>query len=44
MGKSKKSIRYTRREEKQGKKVLLILGIAAVILALIMLVGSIWLQ
>jgi heme/copper-type cytochrome/quinol oxidase subunit 4 len=44
MGKSKKSIRYTRREEKQGKKVLIILGIAAVILALIMLVGSIWLQ
>jgi hypothetical protein len=44
MGKSKKSIRYSRREEKQGKKVLIWIGVVAVILALLMLVGSIWLQ
>jgi flagellar basal body-associated protein FliL len=44
MGKSKKSIRYTRREEKQGKKVILWISIIAVIFALIALVGSIWVQ
>lgn len=39
MGKSKKKVVHSRKEEQQAKKVLLIIGITALILVFIMLIG-----
>ncbi|WP_418698225.1 hypothetical protein [Bacteroides sp.] len=39
MGKSKKKVMHSQKEEQQAKKVLLIIGVSAVILVLAMFVG-----
>ena len=39
MGKSKKKVMHSRIEEQQAKKVLLIIGVAALVLVVAMLVG-----
>ncbi len=39
MGKSKKKVMHTQKEEKQAKRVLLIIGVAALILVFAMLIG-----
>lgn len=39
MGKKDKKVMHTRKEEQQGKKVMIGLGIAAVILAILMFVA-----
>ena len=39
MGKSKKKVMHSRKEEEQAKKVLLIIGVSALILVLEMLIG-----
>ena len=39
MGKSKKKVMHSRKEEEQAKKVLLIIGVSALILELVMLIG-----
>ena len=39
MGKSKKKVMHSRKEEEQAKKVLLIIGVSALILVLVMLIG-----
>ncbi len=39
MGKSKKKVMHSQREEQQAKKVLLIIGVSALILVLAMFVG-----
>lgn len=39
MGKSKKKMMHTRKEEQQAKKVMLIIGISALILVLVMFIG-----
>lgn len=39
MGKNKKKVMHSRKEEEQAKKVLLIIGIAALILVFAMFVG-----
>lgn len=39
MGKNVKGTRHTKREEKQAQKVLVIIGVSALILLLIMLIG-----
>ncbi|WP_291529774.1 hypothetical protein [Bacteroides sp. UBA939] len=39
MGKGKKKVLRAQREEQQAKRVLLIIGVAALILALVMLIG-----
>lgn len=39
MGKSKKKVSYTKKEEEQAKRVLLIIGVSALILALVMMIG-----
>ena len=39
MGKKEKKVMYTRKEEQQGKKVMIGLGVAAVILAILMFVA-----
>ena len=38
MGKKEKKVMHTRKEEQQGKKVMIGLGVAAVILAILMFV------
>lgn len=40
MGKSKRGVRYTRKEKEQAKRALLIIGVSALILALAILIGS----
>lgn len=43
MGKSKKKVMYTQKEERQAKKVLWVIALCALVLAIIMLVGfSVW--
>lgn len=43
MGKSKKKAAYSQREEKQAKKVLITIGVVAIVLVIAMLVGySYW--
>ena len=37
--KSKKKVMHSRKEEEQAKKVLLIIGVSALILVLVMLIG-----
>ena len=39
MGKKEKKLMHTRKEEQQGKKVMIGLGVAAVILAILMFVA-----
>ncbi len=39
MGKKEKKVMHTRKEEQQGKKVIIGLGIAAVIIAILMFVA-----
>ncbi|MCD8093142.1 MAG: hypothetical protein LUF01_10050 [Bacteroides sp.] len=39
MGKSKKKVMHSQKEEQQAKKILLIIGVSAVILVLAMFVG-----
>ena len=39
MGKSKKKVMHSQKEEQQAKKVLLIIGVSALILVLAMFVG-----
>lgn len=39
MGKIEKKVMHTRKEEQQGKKVMIGLGVAAVILAILMFVA-----
>ncbi|WP_294591691.1 hypothetical protein [uncultured Bacteroides sp.] len=39
MGKTKKKVMHSQREEQQAKKVLLIIGVSALILVLAMFVG-----
>ena len=39
MGKKEKKVMHTRKEEQQGKKVIIGLGVAAVILAILMFVA-----
>ena len=39
MGKNKKKAAYSQREEKQAKKVMLIIGVSVLILVLAMFVG-----
>nr|WP_325289777.1 hypothetical protein [uncultured Bacteroides sp.] len=39
MGKKDKKVMHTRKEEQQGKKVIIGLGVAAVILAILMFVA-----
>ena len=39
MGKKEKKVMHTRKEEQQGKKVMIGLGVAAVILAILMFVA-----
>lgn len=39
MGKNKKKPAYSRREEQQGKKVLIGIGIAAILLVILMFIG-----
>ena len=39
MGKREKKVMHTRKEEQQGKKVMIGLGVAAVILAILMFVA-----
>lgn len=39
MGKNEKKVMHTRKEEQQGKKVIIGLGVAAVILAILMFVA-----
>lgn len=39
MGKKKKKVMHTRKEEQQGKKVIIGLGVAAVIIAILMFVA-----
>ncbi len=40
MGKNKRRVKYTRKEKEQAKRVLLIIGVSALILALVILIGS----
>ncbi|MDO4163181.1 MAG: hypothetical protein Q4D56_02170 [Bacteroides sp.] len=43
MGKSKRKALHTQKEEKQAKKVLVIIGVCALALVILMLVGySVW--
>lgn len=39
MGKNKKKVMHTQKEEQQAKRVLLIIGVSALILVFIMLIG-----
>lgn len=39
MGKSKKKVKHSQREEMQARKVLIIIGISALILVLVMFIG-----
>ena len=39
MGKSKKKVMHSRKEEEQAKKVLLIIGVSELIMVLVMLIG-----
>ncbi len=39
MGKKEKKVMHTRKEEQQGKKVMIGLGVAAVIIAILMFVA-----
>lgn len=39
MGKKEKEVMHTRKEEQQGKKVIIGLGVAAVIIAILMFVA-----
>lgn len=39
MGKKEKKVMHTRKEERQGKKVIIGLGVAAVIIAILMFVA-----
>ena len=39
MGQNEKTVMHTRKEEQQGKKVMIGLGVAAVILAILMFVA-----
>ncbi|CCZ47636.1 hypothetical protein [Mediterranea massiliensis] len=39
MGKKEKKVMHTRKEEQQGKKVIIGLGVAAVIIAILMFVA-----
>lgn len=39
MGKSKKRVMHSQREEKQAQKVLMIIGVSALILVLAMFIG-----
>lgn len=39
MGKSKKKVMHSRKEEQQARKVLLTIGVAALVLVVAMLVG-----
>ena len=39
MGKKEKKVMHTRKEEQQGKKVIISLGVAAVIIAILMFVA-----
>lgn len=39
MGKNKKKVVHSQKEEQQAKKVLLIIGVSALILVFIMLIG-----
>lgn len=39
MGKKGKKVTHTRREEQQGKRVMIGLGVAAVVLAILMIVA-----
>ena len=39
MGKNKKKVMHSRKEEEQAKKVLWIIGVSALILVLVMLIG-----
>lgn len=43
MNKNKKKMMHSAKEEKQGKKVMVILGVAALILmGIMLLIGSLW--